>query len=100
MKEFLIFVKINQIYKKNNLSNNNICDLSLLYISLYIKNQKNKLTSWNLKDNKITIAGFISLASTFEKINEHKKILSLKKLNLSGNLLDLVRIPKRWVPNF
>ena len=81
--------------QKLNLSNNNICDLSILYISLYIKNQKNKLTSLNLKDNKITITGFISLVSTFEKINEHKKILSLKKLNLSGNLLDLVPIPKR-----
>jgi hypothetical protein len=49
------------ILQKLNLSNNNICDLSLLYISLFIKGQKNKLISLNLKDNKITITGMITL---------------------------------------
>ena len=86
--------------RKLNLANNNICDLSLLYISLYIKNQKNKLLSLNLKDNKITITGLITLASTFEKINKNKKNFVLKKLNLSGNLLDLVPIPKRLGTQF
>ena len=45
---------------KLNLANNNICDLSLLYISLYIKGKNNKLESINLKDNKITITGMIT----------------------------------------
>ena len=86
--------------RKLNLANNNICDLSLLYISLYIKNQKQKLSSLNLKDNKITITGLITLASTFEKINKNNTNFKLKKLNLSGNLLDLVPIPKRLGTQF
>ena len=81
--------------QKLNLANNNICDLSLLYISLYLKEQKNKLSSLNLKDNKITITGMITLISTLEVINKSNNNFSLKKLNLSGNLLDLVPIPKR-----
>ena len=86
--------------RKLNLANNNICDLSLLYISLYIKSQKQKLSSLNLKDNKITITGMITLASTFEKINKNNKNFVLQKLNLSGNLLDLVPIPKRLGTQF
>ena len=87
--------------KKLNLANNNICDLSLLYISLYIKNQKNKLTSLNLKDNKITITGLITFLSTLENINKiNNNNYSFGKLNLSGNLLDLVPIPKRLGTNF
>jgi hypothetical protein len=87
--------------KKLNLANNNICDLSLLYISLYIKNQKNKLTSLNLKDNKITITGLITFLSTLENINKiNNNTYSFGKLNLSGNLLDLVPIPKRLGTNF
>ena len=86
---------------KLNLANNNICDLSLLYISLYIKGQKNKLISLNLKDNKITITGMITILSTIEKINKlGKENYSLKKLNLFGNLLDLVPIPKRLTKFF
>ena len=81
--------------QKLNLANNNICDLSLLYISLYLKEQKNKLSSLNLKDNKITITGMTTLLSTLETINKSNNNFSLKKLNLSGNLLDLVPIPKR-----
>ena len=87
---------------KLNLANNNICDLSIAYISLYIKNPNNKLSSLNLKDNKITITGMMTLLSTIEKINKVNKgeksnnnKFILKKLNLSGNLLDLVPIPKR-----
>ena len=88
---------------KLNLANNNICDLSIVYISLYIKNPNNKLSSLNLKDNKITITGMMTLLSTIEKINKVNKgeksnnnnKFILKKLNLSGNLLDLVPIPKR-----
>ena len=87
--------------QKLNLANNNICDLSLLYISLYIKKQKNKLTSLNLKDNKITITGLITLFSTLEKINKlNNNNYSFEKLNLSGNLLDLVPIPKRLGTKF
>ena len=87
---------------KLNLANNNICDLSLLYISLYIKGQNNtKLVSLNLKDNKITITGMITFLSSLEKINKsNKNICLLKKLNLSGNLLDLVPIPKRLGTHF
>ena len=82
---------------KLNLANNNICDLSLLYISLYIKGKNNKLESINLKDNKITITGMITFLSNLEKINDtnNKNLCLLKKLNLSGNLLDFVPIPKR-----
>ena len=82
---------------KLNLANNNICDLSLLYISLYIKGKNNKLESINLKDNKITITGMITFLSNLEKINNpnNKNLCLLKKLNLSGNLLDFVPIPKR-----
>ena len=87
--------------QKLNLANNNICDLSLLYISLYIKKQKNKLTSLNLKDNKITITGLITLFSTLEKINKlNNNNYSFEKLNLSGNLLDLVPIPERLGTKF
>jgi hypothetical protein len=50
---------------KLNLSNNNLCDLSIMYLSLYIKNPKNKLISLKLKDNKITIKGMILLISTW-----------------------------------
>ena len=87
--------------QKLNLANNNICDFSIVYICLYIKKQKqNKLISLNLKDNKITITGMITLVSTFEKINKVNKDYSLSKLNLSGNLLDLVPIPKRLGNHF
>ena len=87
--------------QKLNLANNNICDISLLYISLFIKGQKNKIISLNLKDNKITITGMITILSTIEKINKlNNKNYSLKKLNLSGNLLDLVPIPKRLGSRF
>ena len=86
--------------QKLNLANNNICDLSLLYISLYMKEQKIKLTSLNLKDNKITITGMTTLLSTLEKINQTNNNYSLKKLNLSGNLLDLVPLPKRVGTHF
>ena len=86
---------------KLNLANNNICDLSLLYISLYIKAQKNRLTSLNLKDNKITITGMITFITTLENINKiNNKNYLLEKLNLSGNLLDLVPIPKRLGSRF
>ena len=82
---------------KLNLTNNNICDLSLLYISLYIKGKNNKLESINMKDNKITITGMITFLSNLEKINNsnNNNLCLLKKLNLSGNLLDFVPIPKR-----
>ena len=81
---------------KLNISNNNICDLSIVYICLYMKEQKNKLTSLNLKDNKITITGMLTLISTLDKINRtNNNSHSLTKLNLSGNLLDLLPIPKR-----
>ena len=81
---------------KLNISNNNICDLSIVYICLYMKEQKKKLTSLNLKDNKITITGMLTLISTLDKINKtNSNIHSLTKLNLSGNLLDLLPIPKR-----
>jgi len=81
---------------KLNISNNNICDLSIVYICLYMKEQKNKLTSLNLKDNKITITGMLTLISTLDKINKtNNNNHSLSKLNLSGNLLDLLPIPKR-----
>ena len=87
--------------RKLNLGNNNICDLSIAYICLYIKNQKNKLISLNLKDNKITITGMIALVSTIDKINKNNNnTYSLNKVNLSGNLLDLVPIPKRLGKEF
>ncbi len=87
--------------RKLNLGNNNICDLSIVYICLYIKSQKNKLISLNLKDNKITITGMITLLSTIEKINkENNNNYSLNKLNLSGNLLDFGSIPKRLGTEF
>ena len=78
-----------------NLENNNICDLSIVYICLYIK-EKSKILSLNLKDNKITITGMITLISTIDKINKkNNNNYSLENLNLAGNLLDLVPIPKR-----
>ena len=84
-----------------NLSNNNICDISIVYICLYIKEQKNKLNSLNLKDNKITITGMLTLISTIDKINKiNNNNYSFKKINLSGNLLDLVPIPKRLGTHF
>ena len=86
---------------KLNLSNNNICDLSMAYISLYIKEKNCQLVSLNLKENKITISGAITLISTLDKINtKNKEGSTLKKLNLSGNLLDLVSIPKRLGTDF
>ena len=80
-----------------NLENNNICDLSIVYICLYLK-EKSKILDLNLKDNKITITGMITLISTLDKINKKnpkENIYSLHELDLSGNLLDLVPIPKR-----
>ena len=80
-----------------NLENNNICDLSMVYICLYLK-EKSKILSLNLKDNKITITGMITLISTLDKLNKQNQkenIYSLNELDLSGNLLDLVPIPKR-----
>ena len=80
-----------------NLENNNICDLSMVYICLYLK-EKSKILSLNLKDNKITITGMITLISTLDKLNKYNKkesSYSLNELDLSGNLLDLVPIPKR-----
>ena len=85
--------------QKLNLANNNICDFSIIYICLYIK-KYNKLISLNLKDNKITITGMIALVSTLEKINKINNDYSFNKLNLSGNLLDLVPIPKRLGNHF
>ena len=86
---------------KLNLSNNNICDLSMAYISLYIKEKNCQLISLNLKENKITITGMITLISTLDRINEkNKEGSTLKKLNLSGNLLDLVPITKRLGSDF
>ena len=80
---------------KLNLSNNNLCDLSIIYLCLFIKNPKSKLISLKLKDNKITIKGMITLISTLDYVNkEINNINSLKNLNLSGNLLDYVNIPK------
>jgi hypothetical protein len=59
------------------------------------------LTSLNLKDNKITITGLITFLSTLENINKiNNNNYSFGKLNLSGNLLDLVPIPKRLGTNF
>ena len=86
---------------KLNLSHNNICDLSIVYICLYFKRPNNKLVSLNLKDNKITISGMITLISTLDYINkEGKNKTSIRKVNLSGNLLDYVPIPKRLGTNF
>ena len=86
---------------KLNLSNNNLCDLSIMYLSLYIKNPKNKLISLKLKDNKITIKGMILLISTLDFVyKEIKNINSFKKLNLSGNLLDYENIPKTLGTDF
>ena len=86
---------------KLNLSNNNLCDLSIMYLCLYIKNPKNKLISLKLKDNKITIKGMILLISTLDFVyKEIKNINSFKKLNLSGNLLDYVNIPKTLGTDF
>lgn len=86
--------------RKLNLANNNICDFSIVYICLYLKRQNNRLISLNLKDNKVTITGLITLVSTFEKINKINNSYSLNKLNISGNLLDLVPIPKRLGTHF
>ena len=86
---------------KLNLSNNNICDLSLVYICLYIKIPNSKLISLNLKNNIITISGMLALISTLDYINrETKNGCNLKRLNLSGNLLDYVPIPKRLGTDF
>ena len=86
---------------KLNLSNNNLCDLSLIYLCLYIKNQNCKLISLNLKNNIITITGMLTLISTLNFINkENKKIYVLKRLNLSGNLLDYSPIPNRLGTDF
>ena len=86
---------------KLNLSNNNICDLSLIYLSLYIKNPNCKLISLNLKNNIITITGMLTLISTLNYINkENKNSSTLKKLNLSGNLLDYEPIPNRLGQDF
>ena len=86
---------------KLNLSNNNLCDLSIVYICLYIKRSENKLISLNLKDNKITLTGMITLISILDyKSKQDENSLSLKRLNLSGNLLDYVPIPKRLGINF
>ena len=85
-----------------NLENNNICDLSMVYICLYIK-EKSKILKLNLKDNKITITGMITLIATLDKINKNlkeKNYYSLNELDLSGNLLDLVPLPKRLGINF
>ena len=81
-----------------NLESNNICDLSIVYICLYLK-EKSKILNLNLKDNKITITGMITLISTLDKINKkinkEENYYSLHNLDFSGNLLDLVPIPKR-----
>ena len=85
-----------------NLENNNICDISIVYICLYLK-EKTKILELNLKDNKITITGMITLISTLDKINKKnpkEKNYSLNELNLSGNLLDLVPIPNRLGKNY
>ena len=86
---------------KLNLSNNNLCDLSIVYICLYIKRSENKLISLNLKDNKITITGMMTLISVLDyKNKQDKNSFSLKRLNLSGNLLDYVPMPKRLGTGF
>lgn len=86
---------------KLNLSCNNICDVSLVYLSLYFKTPNCRLTSLNLKDNKITITGMITLISTLNNINKNNnKAYVLKKLNLSKNLLDYIRLPKRLGTDF
>ena len=86
---------------KLNLSNNNICDLSIVYICLYLKKQNSKLQSLNLKNNQITISGMFTLIATLNYINANNKdICPLKRLNLSSNLLDYIRIPKRLGTNF
>ena len=86
---------------KLNLSNNNLCDISIVYICLYIKRSENKLISLNLKDNKITLTGMMTLMSVLDyKNKQDKNSSSLRRLNLSGNLLDYVPIPKRLGTNF
>ena len=86
---------------KLNLSNNNLCDSSIVYLCLYIKRSENKLISLNLKDNKITLTGMMTLMNVLDyKNKQDKNSLSLKRLNLSGNLLDYVPIPKRLGTNF
>ena len=86
---------------KLNLSNNNLCDICIVFICLYIKRSENKLISLNLKDNKITLTGMMTLMSALDyKNKQDKNSLSLKRLNLSGNLLDYVPIPKRLGTNF
>ena len=93
--------KNNHNLTKLNLSGNNICDLSIVYICLYLKQPNSKLQSLNLKNNQITISGMLSLISTLDYINkENKNMNVLKRLNLSGNLLDYVPIPKRLGINF
>lgn len=80
---------------KLNLSNNNLCDLSTIYLSLYIKNPKSKLVNLNLKENKITIKGMITLITSLNFNNrEMNNRHSFKKLNLSCNLLDYISIPE------
>ena len=86
---------------KLNIANNNICDLSIIYICLYLKKQNSKLQSLNLKNNQITISGMFTLISTLNYINTNNKdICPLKRLNLSGNLLYNVHFPKRLGTNF
>ena len=86
---------------KLNLSNNNLCDSSIVYICIYIKRSENKLISLNLKDNKITLTGMMTLMTVLDyKNKQDKNSLSIKRLNLSGNLLDYVPIPERLGTNF
>ena len=75
-----------------NLANNNLTDISTVYLSLYIKKKECRLKNLNIKNNKITLAGFMTIISV---LNDTQ--YSMQKINCSCNAID--NLPKR-LPNY
>lgn len=71
-----------------NLSNNNLTDISAVYLSLYIKKQNCKLQNLILKDNKITLIGLMTLLTCLNDSG-----YQMNKFNISSNAID--SLPKR-----
>ena len=79
--------KINR-YDPANLTGDN----QTVYLSLYIKKKECRLKNLNIKNNKITLAGFMTIISV---LNDTQ--YSMQKINCSCNAID--NLPKR-LPNY